>query len=138
MRLIRQRRANDCGVAVVAMVCGVSYARALAAFSFHVQYRMRALKSGTTTRDVAEAIERLGWRCDRRCRPIRKRDLWQKNITGRAILAVRFPEQGRTEWHWIAYDAQGEGDRRDSRYHDPSTQIHPYVVTGYIRVWRDE
>lgn len=130
MRLIRQRRENDCGVAVVAMVAGVSYQRALAAFTPEVRRRMTSLRAGTSTRDVANALVALGWQCDARLRPLRKRDL--DALTGRAILCVRYPEKGAHTWHWCAF----LGEKSDMRVLDPATQLKPYVVTSYLGVWK--
>lgn len=130
MRLIRQRRSNDCGVAVVAMVAGVSYDRALRAFTPKLQRTMTVLSGGTGTCEVADALANLGWQCDRRLRPLRKRELG--SIEGRAILCVRNPGINDKKWHWMAF----LGEKHDWRVLDPATELQPYVVTSYLRVWK--
>lgn len=132
MRLIRQRRDNDCGVAAVAMVCGVSYAAALAAFTPDIQRRMTKLSTGTTTKECAAAIRALGWQCDSRARPMKKREL--RTLPGRAMLIVRFTTKMRHEWHWMAFDA----NNGDYKVLDPATRLQDYRVDSFIRVWRDE
>lgn len=133
MRLIRQRLYNDCGVAAIAMVAGVSYEKALAALPPDIRKRFdptRRFKTGLSTREVANALEVLGHKSDRRLRPLRKQQLF--DIRGRAILCVRFPGSKKTDnWHWVAWC----GD--EMKMLDPATQLEKYTVHSYIRVWRD-
>lgn len=128
MRLVLQRHSCDCGVACVAMICGVSYERALAAFPDAIQRRMvPGRKTGTSTVELSDACERLGVRLGRRARPLRKRDL--ASLSGPMILVVRLGSQPSSHnWHWVAYD----GDRK--RLFDPAAAIEHYVVESYVPV----
>jgi ABC-type bacteriocin/lantibiotic exporter with double-glycine peptidase domain len=129
MRLIKQRRDNDCGVAAVAMVAGVSYERALAAFTPEVQRRMTELKAGTSTRDCRLAFIELGWEPDTRVRPMRKRTL--KELRGRALLCVRPPaSQPKRDWHWCAF----LGTAKDYHVLNPATDLDNWVVDSYLMV----
>lgn len=131
MRLIRQKRGNDCGVAAVAMTASVSYEKALAAFDPEVQRRMTTLRAGTVSSELREALRRLGCDCDGRLRALRKRDLMA--VEGRAIVAVRYPGAKKSEnWHWMAY-CSNEGD---PKILDPATHLHDYRVDSFMRVWK--
>jgi hypothetical protein len=132
MRLIRQRRGNDCGVASVAMLCDVSYARALAAFSPKVQRSMTLFTGGTSTGDCKAAIRALGWQCGDRLRPMGKRDLYK--MEGRALLSVRPPHARKNgDWHWVAFQGMPNGPK----VLDPATNLEPWVCDSFLPVWRE-
>lgn len=59
LRMVLQRHARDCGVAVLAMLCGVSYEEALVAVSAEAPL---VLTHGVTTAQLKRAAKRLGHR----------------------------------------------------------------------------
>lgn len=101
--LVRQRGAGDCGVAAVATLAGVSYETALGAVlpgrsTFHLR--------GTTTRQLAEGLRRLGYAAGT---PLR-RNLGVAPVV--AIYKQRLPNT--RNWHWVVYD------RSKRKLYDPS------------------
>lgn len=62
LRMVLQRHPRDCGVAVLAMLCGVSYEEALVAVSAEAPM---VLTHGLTTQQLVGAARRLGYRLRR-------------------------------------------------------------------------
>jgi len=95
MRLIKQRREDDCGVCVVAMVCGVSYKKALEVF---VLIKKGNKKLESSHSELRRACRAFGIypsptiRCLKRNYPYARK----------AIVAVRTPKQrGGKYFHWV-------------------------------------
>src|SRR5262245_51455634 len=59
MRVVTQRHQMDCGVACLAMICGVSYENALVAVA---QVAPNVCVSGMWTKEIRQAAQRLGYR----------------------------------------------------------------------------
>ncbi len=57
MAFIKQRGKSDCGVAALAMLCGVTYEWAEQA----IPWRRRGVAGGTTTKQLRDGAERLGF-----------------------------------------------------------------------------
>ena len=105
MRRIIQRTAEDCGAACVAMLAGVPLKKAYKA--------VYGDQSGglTHTRDLREALLRLGKRPAARLRPIPKGRY--RDIEGCALLKVN--PRGN-EWHWVVWDGKRIIDPGDPPY----------------------
>lgn len=93
MERIAQRMRNDCGVAAVAMVAGVTYEEAKAAFRF------RRNGYSTNADDCIKALRRLGVKTAPRFLHGEIDDL--PTINSRALVKVN---RSRKNWHWVAFD----------------------------------
>lgn len=128
-RVVHQRGPNDCGVAVVVMVAGVTYEQALAAvFPRKVP---KPNQMWTSSRQLAAALKRLGIKCDERARPLFGRSY--KDLEHDAILLVdRDPKTW--SWHWVYWIAKSK------RLYDPA--IRPRKAsrlrcTSFLQIYRD-
>lgn len=94
MRMVKQRKDRDCGVATVAIVAGCTYAEAKAAFQ-----SFGHSGEDTHTKDLKAALARFEIKVGYRCVPMRGR---KPHELGRdAILAVNTNGLG---WHWVVWD----------------------------------
>jgi hypothetical protein len=85
----RQSAKRNCGQIAVASLTGktVEEIEAIVGHSH-----------GTKTKELAEALRKLGCLCDERSRPLRQCATWPEA----ALLQVR--GGGRPGWHWVAYE----------------------------------
>jgi ABC-type bacteriocin/lantibiotic exporter with double-glycine peptidase domain len=94
MRLIKQRTKTDCGVACLAMLAGVSWAKARDALEF-----TRLDKSFWTTKDSMRcALQKLGVDTTKnlvRCK-------YPQNLRKDALLKTNVLKNGN--WHWAVWD----------------------------------
>lgn len=105
MRRIVQRQQNDCGVACVAMLAGVSYAVAK-----NILFP-DSDASYTMTRDLRVALIALGMKPAPRLIPLRSRLL--QAIPGAALLKTAPNGRG---WHWCVWDGKRVLDPRPVPY----------------------
>lgn len=116
MRLIRQRRKNDCGVACVAMLAGVSYARALAVAPYYpkdgltVGVLMKMLKKLTGKRTTYFSKRYRTIRCYRSKKQLK-------------ILRIVHPDKDKG--HFIVTDGV--------RFYDPSEK-QPILISRAKRL----
>lgn len=99
MQHVRQRTATDCGVAALAMACGVTYEQAFdAIFPTNGKRRRRKRVFRTTTRHLREAAHRLGFKTTHRLRK------WEEDLlSDRAIVKVNPVKQ---TWHWMVVEVK--------------------------------
>lgn len=98
MELIWQRTKTDCGVACVAMVAGVTYEEAEAAFDFPKRQRHRR----TDMWDVYRALRKLGKKPEKRLvpGPANGTNAVLKCNRGRRRTVVNV-----RRWHWCVWDS---------------------------------
>ncbi len=92
MDRIQQRTKKDCGVACVAMLAGVPYETARAAFGF---------KRGivpTSAADCIRALRKLGVAVDRFL------PLGPDPVESLTVPALLKTNKRRKKWHWTVYD----------------------------------
>lgn len=93
MNHVQQRTKNDCGVACVAMLAGVSYEIAKAAFDFKRRRTMR-----TTAEDCINALRKLGIATERFF------PLGPDPVESLTVPALLKTNKRRRIWHWAVYD----------------------------------
>jgi hypothetical protein len=103
-----------CGQTCVAMAAGVSLERA---------YEVFGHQSGTTTREVVQALRHLGINCADRLRRCSK----TRAIPARAILHTR--EQGGRRAHWMLM--------WDGRVYDPADRYPDdhWPIVSYLEIF---
>jgi hypothetical protein len=99
MKPVIQRERTGCGIACVAAVAGVSYARAeAAARSLGISARDERLWSDTA--HVRRLLARFGKRAAPAPRPFRS---WA-SLPDLALLSIKWHrEGGRPFWHWVVF-----------------------------------
>jgi ABC-type bacteriocin/lantibiotic exporter with double-glycine peptidase domain len=98
---------GDCGIACIAMLAGVSYKDALAAFRKLGGKKATTKVFGTVHKDIQEMLLSLGVIT----KQIRFKSM--REIEGHAIVAVNRRKLGG--WHWVVLD----GGRPYAVVHDP-------------------
>lgn len=78
LRVVLQRHAMDCGVACLAMICGVSYENALVAVA---QDTPNVCVSGMWTKQIKAAAKRLGFKLREKRRPDLEQDTGILNLS---------------------------------------------------------
>ena len=123
MAFVKQRVKTDCGVAVLAMLCDVSYMKALQT----IQWWVFSGNRGTTTRMLRTAALKLGYYTkstpQHRLKNIRAPDVWVGKTVGGEIWnfipnnsLVKIPyQQGRRGWHWVVW--------RKRKIYDPARGV---------------
>lgn len=116
---VKQRDSHDCGVAALAMLCGVTYAEAESAIPNYKKGR------GTRTKQLVEGAAKLGYRAlGKRLRPLRNQ--WSagwRGIENNSLVKVPHP-QGQN-WHWVVW--------RDDVIYDPARGVFkPLFYPGGI------
>lgn len=120
MSFVRQRSKTDCGVAVLAMLCDVTYEEAHSAIRWK-GYRHR----GTTTRMLREAAPNFGFTTkstpQNRLKIIKAPDVWVGRIVGGEIWnfippnsLVKIPRK-KIGWHWVVW--------RRGKIYDPARGV---------------
>lgn len=93
VQLVRQpENSSLCGQCCIAMAAGVSLKAAVQAVG-------HSRNSGTSTREVIDALRRLGVGSAERCRRISRA---RPEYPPRAILVVR--QNGNKRYHWVYYE----------------------------------
>lgn len=120
MKTVKQKEENDCGVACVAMLAGVSYAKARDTIFPNGRTRL------TKTKDLHAALLKLGRR------PIGKRRLpfGSKNprdLNNDSLVFVEL-KNGRDSKHWIVWDLLAK------KLRDPYHATYRHRLRGYLEV----
>ncbi len=104
MKPVVQEERTGCGIAAVAAIAGVSYARAKAvAASLGISAQDRKLWSETAS--VRRLLAQFGVRAARAARPFRS---WSY-LPDCALLAIKWHlEGGRPFWHWVLFVREKE------------------------------
>jgi ABC-type bacteriocin/lantibiotic exporter with double-glycine peptidase domain len=99
MKPVVQEERTGCGIAAVAAIAGVNYARAKAmAASLGISAKDRGLWSETA--HVRRLLASFGVDASRARRPFRA---WS-NLPDCALLAIKWhQEEGRPFWHWVVF-----------------------------------
>ena len=99
MKPVVQEERTGCGIAAVAAIAGLSYARAKAvAASLGISAKDQRLWSETT--QVRRLLSSLGVETSRVARPFRA---WS-DLPDCALLAIKWHlEEGRPFWHWVLF-----------------------------------
>lgn len=139
VRHMCQRLATDCGVACLAMLCGVSWMRARTAIFGAVKRQ----GFSTRTRDLVRGATVLGFRLDSRLRPCRGRG-WA-DIPTPALVKVG--NHTKTGWHWVVV-ANHDGtksvfdpcmdDVLDVQHFETLTGLLPKAVAHFALFSQDE
>ena len=112
MKPVVQKERTGCGIAAVAAIAGVNYARAKAlAVSLGISAKDRRLWSETG--HVRRLLAAFGVETSRVTRPFRA---WS-NLPDCALLAIKWRrEGGRPVWHWVVFvREQGQSYALDSK-----------------------
>jgi hypothetical protein len=124
MRWIKQRTTTDCGIAAVAIVAGVSYEEAKAAFG---PFPGRGFL--TEAKDLRRALKALGVPLSKRLRRLRGATQIRLKCDAIALVGVA-GKNGNEENHWIVWDAL------EQRLLDPERRRakETYAFFGYLKV----
>ena len=110
---VKQRGKTDCGVACLAMLCGVKYEDANRA----IPWRREGCLHGTSTKQLVDGAKKLGFKTDGgrlkvvKAAPGKATDynIWWK-IADNSL--VKIPQPGYNDWHWVVW--------RDGLIYDPA------------------
>ena len=123
-KAIKQRHDNDCGICVVAILAGVSYAKALEA----IFPGKKPKQFWTSSKMLAAAFMRLGMKCDARARPLFGRSWMDLDQDALVLLCDR--DLRTWSWHWLAV--------KNGKVFDPALRPRKRrKVTSYLAVYRD-
>ena len=126
MAFIRQRGKKDCGVAVLAMLCGVSYEEADKA----IPWRREGNLYGTNTTMLREGGINLGYRTKStpqdRLKVVKAPKSWVSMppplvddfwvlIPDNSLVKIPHPKGRNYGWHWVAW--------RKGRVYDPARGV---------------
>lgn len=120
MREIRQRNDNDCGVACVAMVAGVSY------FEARQQMFPDGAPGLTEKADLIAALEVLGRKPTQRLQSFLGIHHSVINLPFDAILKCNY-RKASGEWHWVVWDAKYQKIRDPKRPKYKRIRAHSYL-----------
>jgi ABC-type bacteriocin/lantibiotic exporter with double-glycine peptidase domain len=105
MELVRQKDPTGCGIAVVAMIAEISY-EAAKEVVFANWRRKSDFK--TSTRDLIEALARLGYSTSGRLLPVR---CGWSGLPSLTIARIRYPWQSERQSHWVLWLMTSKGGR---------------------------
>ena len=129
MAFIRQRNKSDCGVAVLAMLCDVTYEEAYRV----IPWRREGILNGTSATQLRAGGIRLGYRTEStpqdRMKPITVPFAWPKTIDYTiwslipAGSLVKLPQLlGARGHHWVAW--------RKGKVYDPARGVFKPETVG--------
>jgi ABC-type bacteriocin/lantibiotic exporter with double-glycine peptidase domain len=126
MKPVVQLEPTGCGIASVAAIAGLSYARAKAiASSLGISSQDERLWSETA--HVRKLLEHLGVRMGRAEHPFRS---WE-SLPDLALLSIKWHlEKGRPFWHWVVFVRVDGG----ARVLDPKKSLRAHVRTDFGRI----
>jgi hypothetical protein len=121
-----QRERTGCGIASVAAIAGLSYARVRAiAGSLGISAQDERLWSATA--HVRTLLEHLGVKTGRSELPFRS---WE-SLPDLALLSIKWHlEKGRPFWHWVVFVR----DDRGARVLDPKKSLRRHLRTDFGRI----
>jgi ABC-type bacteriocin/lantibiotic exporter with double-glycine peptidase domain len=98
MKRVKQKHENDCGIACIAMIAGVSYREALkAAYQDYLSDDWNRKDFRLGQKEIRAALDNFGLKLGRK---VRTTD-WNK-VPDRALAAIRY-EPEINEWHWVVH-----------------------------------
>jgi hypothetical protein len=123
---VLQRERTGCGIASVAAIVGLSYARTQAiASSLGISAQDERLWSATA--HVRGLLEHLGVKTGRSEHPFQS---WE-SLPDLALLSIKWHlEKGRPFWHWVVFVR----DDRGARVLDPKANLRHHVRTDFGRI----
>lgn len=145
MAFIRQRNKRDCGVAALAMLCGVSYEEAYR----NIPWRKRGILDGTDTKMLRTAAERLGYRTEStpqdRLKVVRLQKFWEDLpppaptdfwylIPDNSLVKVPHPQGRNHGWHWVAWRKEHIYDPARGVFHPSKYGTKPASYMEFIKV----
>jgi hypothetical protein len=121
-----QLEPTGCGIASVAAIVGLSYARAKAiASSLDISAQDEQLWSETA--HVRKLLEHLGVKTGRSERPFRS---WE-SLPDLALLSIKWHlEKGRPLWHWVVFVRDGRG----ACVLDPNKGLRRHIRSDFGRI----
>lgn len=126
MVFVRQKGKKDCGVAVLAMLCDVTYEEADKA----IPWRREGNFDGTTTKQLQEAAAKFGYRTEStpqdRLKVVKALKSWSSLpsplvedfwvlIPDNSLVKIPHPKGPGWGWHWVAW--------RKGRVYDPARGV---------------
>lgn len=126
MRPVVQLEPTGCGIASVAAIAGLSYARAKAiAGSLGISAQDERLWSDTA--HVRTLLKHLGVKTGRSEHPFRS---WE-SLPDLALLSIKWHlEKGHPFWHWVVFVR----DHRGARVLDPKKNLRRHLRTDFGRI----
>jgi len=126
MKPVVQLEPTGCGIASVAAIAGLSYARTKAiARSLGISAQDERLWSGTA--HVRKILDHLGLKTGRSERPFRS---WE-SLPDLALLSTKWHlDKGRPFWHWVVFAR----DDRGARVLDPKKSLRRHARTDFGRI----
>ena len=120
MKTIKQKEENDCGVACVAMLAGVSYTKAHDTLFSSGRSRL------TKTKDLHAALFKLG----RRPIGTRRQPFGSQTLRDLKTDALVFVElaNGNDSKHWVVWDVSAR------KLRDPYHTTYRHRLRGYLAV----
>ncbi len=126
MAFIRQRGKNDCGVATLAMLCGVTYEEAYRS----IPWRRVGILRGIDTSMLRQAGIKLGYRTEStpqdRLKVVKSPKSWSALpsplvedfwvlVPNNSLVKIPHPKGPGWGWHWVAW--------RKGRVYDPARGV---------------
>ncbi len=149
MAFIRQRNRKDCGVATLAMLCGVTYEEAYRI----IPWRKHGILFGTDTKMLRAGAERLGYRTEStpqdRLRVVRPpkdwgglagaliSDFWYL-IPDNSLVKVPHPKGRNYGWHWVAWRKEHIYDPARGVFHPSKYGTKPASYMEFIKETDDD
>ncbi len=125
MKPVVQEDRNGCGIAAVAAIAGVSYARAKAVAASSGIFA-HEVSLWSETGPVQRLLSRFGLRAARTTRPFRS---WA-DLPDCALLAIKWHLEGRRPcWHWVVFVR----DRGRARVLDSNASLRTHLR---LDLWR--
>lgn len=125
MAYIKQRHSRDCGIATLAMLCGVTYDEA----NRVIPWRRDGHLYGTSTKMLVVGATKLGYqtrgtetgRLKIVKRPVDSASWFE--IPDNSLVKIPHPDSPDHGWHWVAW--------RKNRVYDPARGVfHPNLHGG--------
>ncbi len=143
MAFIRQRGKKDCGVAVLAMLCNVTYEAAYRA----IPWRREGILYGTSTTMLRQGGIKLGYRTEstpqHRLKVVRQKAFWEELpppsisdlwylVPDNSLVKVPHPIEERN-WHWVAWRKDHIYDPARGVFHPSKYGVKPTAYMEFIK-----
>lgn len=113
MAFVKQRNNKDCGIAVLAMLCEVTYEEAEKA----IPWRKEGLLYGTSAKQLREGALKLGYTtkstAQNRMKPLKDKK-WEV-IPNNSLVKIPHPDSDTRMFHWVVW--------RKGKIYDPARGV---------------
>lgn len=151
--LVRQKRRDDCGVACLAMLCGVSYEKAKDAISWYKtkkgygtttsQLRKGAIRLGYTARSTPQnRLKRVRvpdeWLRDKGFGPPHNFDFWYLIPDNSLVKVPIYQDRNYGDWHWVVWKDRQVYDSAHGVFHPGKYGLKPVSYMQFVKEESDD